>query len=176
MRTVTGLSPLVFLLPFAAMAQISAAQGVAGAVENTEQVQTGFHSPMVLNMPLPLTDHSQWGSGNWSNPVLFQQLGDYRCDGIAIAEMRMRGTADSEGALRVDVKGKFDAVKGHDKRVDMKFEFLNGDAVSATGYARKLKAPEEEVRSFDFSFTIPASAVQSEPPTTLRITFSDYDD
>lgn len=176
MRTVAGLAPLVLLLPFAAAAQISAAQGVTAPDQGTQPIQSEFHSPMVLDVPLPLTDRGQWGNGHWSDPGVFQQLHDYRCDGMAIVELRMRGTAKSDGTLKVEVKGKIDAIKGHDKRVDMKFEFLNGGSVAAAGYANKLKVPDEEVRSFSFSFSIPANAVLSEPPTRLRITLSDYDD
>src|SRR5450759_5504925 len=37
-------------------------------------------------------------------------------------------------------------------------------------------APEDKVRDFSFKFTILAAVVQSQPPTHLRVTFSDYDD
>jgi hypothetical protein len=89
--------------------------------------------------------------------------------------MQMRGELHSNGSLEVQVKGKLGAIKGHDKRVDMKFDFINGDVVGATGYSKTLQAPEEKVRDFSFTFTIPATVVQSQPPTHLRVTFSDYD-
>lgn len=46
----------------------------------------------------------------------------------------------------------------------------------ASFYSETLKAPEEKVRDFSFKFTILAAVVQSQPPTHLRVTFSDYDD
>ncbi len=42
-----------------------------GATACAEVVATkgapGFHSPMVLEVPFPLADRSQWGTGKWSN-------------------------------------------------------------------------------------------------------------
>lgn len=162
------------LLPPEASAQIQATQGVPAVQEGEAQFQTEFHSPMVLTAPFPLTDRSQWGKGNWSDPSLLRQFFDYRCDGIAISELRMRGEQLDNGSLEVQVKGKIDAIKGHDKRVNLKFDFLNGNTLAASGYSSKIKAPDEEVSSFHFRFTIPAGAVQD--GTTMRITFSDYDD
>jgi hypothetical protein len=182
---------LGFLLPSATFGEINATQGVT----NVSNGPAEFHSPMVLDAPFPLTDREQWGSGNWSEPGIFpltgrepggtgnwsdpailQQLRDYRCDGLTILQMQMRGELHSDGSLEVQVKGKIDAIKGHDKRVDMKFDFINGDVVGATGHSASLKAPEKKVRDFSFKFTIPAAVVQSQPPTHLRVTFSDYDD
>jgi hypothetical protein len=100
----------------------------------------------------------------------------FRCDGIAIAEMRMRGKLRNDGKLEVEVKGEFDSVGGHDKRVDMKYELLNGDTIVGVGYSEKLKAPEGKQKRFSFDFDIPAGQLQSQPPTRLRITCSDYDD
>lgn len=168
------LATVHILAPRFAAAEIQATQGVAPTPESPAQFQTEFHSPMVLTAPFPLTDRSQWGTGNWTDPSLFQQLFDYRCDGIAISLLRMRAELVDNGNLEIQVKGKLDAIKGHDKRVNLKFDFINGDKVAASGYSNKINAPDEEVSSFHFKFTIPASVVQD--GTVLRITFSDYDD
>jgi hypothetical protein len=150
----------------------------AGAVtqDSTAQSDTQFHSPMVLKTPFPLADRSLWGNGQWTDPEAMQQLRDFRCDGIAIAEMRMRGKLRNDGKLEVEVKGEFDSVSGHDKRVDMKYELLNGDTIVGVGHSEKLKAPEGKQKRFSFDFDIPADQLQSQPATQLRITFSDYDD
>lgn len=162
------------LLPHTAVAEIQATQGVAPTPESPAQFQTEFHSPMVLTAPFPLNDRGQWGTGNWTDPAVFQQLFDYRCDGIAISLLRMRAELVDNGNLEIQVKGKLDAIKGHDKRVNLKLDFIDGDKVAASGYSNKISAPDEEVSSFHFKLIIPASAIQD--GTLLRITFSDYDD
>jgi hypothetical protein len=167
---------LLTLFPAVALAQVSATQGVAVTHDSTAQFDTQYHSPMVITAPFPLADRTLWGSSKWTDPDVFKQLRDFRCDGVSIAEMQMRGKLQIDGNLEVRVKGEFDSVKGHDKRVDMKFELLNGDTVVGVGYSEKLKAPEGEQKRFNFDFEVPAGQLQSQPATYLRITFSDYDD
>lgn len=179
LRSAWGLATLLLgatqiLISHIANAQIQATQGVAPTPESPTQFQTEFHSPMVLTAPFPLTDRSQWGTGNWTDPSIFQQLFDYRCDGIAISLLRMRAELVDNGNLEIQVKGKLDAIKGHDKRVNLKLDFINADKVAASGYSNKINAPDEEVSSFHFKLTIPAGTIQD--GTLLRITFSDYDD
>jgi hypothetical protein len=144
--------------------------------DSTAKVDTQCHSPMVLTTPFPLADRSLWGNSGWTDPEAMQQLRDFRCDGIAITEMRMRGKLRNDGKLEVAVKGEFDSVRGHDKRVDMKYELLNGDTIVGVGYSKNLKAPEGKQKRFSFDFDIPADQLQGKPATQLRITFSDYDD
>ena len=137
---------------------------------------------MVLSAPFPLTDRAQWGAAGqskppaWSDSSIFESLQSYRCDGFVIRDMQMRGILHKDDTLEVEVKGNFDSHKGHDKRVDMMIEFLNGTTVAATAYAHKLKAPEDKVKHFGFTITIPAAAVQSDPPTHPCVTVTDYDD
>jgi hypothetical protein len=157
-----------------ALTQASGAQGVAVAQQDTAEVETQFHSPMILTATFPLADRSLWGTGKWTDPELLRPFRDFRCDGVTIEEMRMRGKLRADGRLEVDVKGEFDSVAGHDKRVDMKVELLNGDTVVGVGYSVRLKAPEGEERRFGFDFDTPAGELL--PATRLRITFSDYDD
>jgi hypothetical protein len=168
-------SLIAILLPTAVFAQVGASQGVSAAKANAPQGQTEFESPMVLTAPFPLTDRSNWSEAFWSDEkdLAFHE---YRCDGIAIHDMQMRAIAQENGVVEIDVRGHFDSLKGHDKRVDMKFEFLNADSVVATGYSDALKAPEAKTKRFGFKFTIPAVAIQSDPPTRMRITLTDSDD
>jgi len=163
------------LLPTVVFAQVGAMQGVSAAKPNAPQGQREFGAPMVLTAPFPLTDRSKWNEAFWSEEkdLAFRE---YRCDGVAIHDMQMRAIAQDNGGVKIDVKGHFDSLKGHDKRVDMKFEFLNGDSVVATGYSDGLKAPEAKTRRFAFNFTIPSAAIQSDPPTKMRITVTDSDD
>jgi len=183
---ISRLALLALTLPAAVVAQvtvnqgtsvISAAQGVPAAAPATAPLSANeFHSPMVLSLPFPLTDRTQWGTGKWSEPGALDPIQDYRCDGVALMDVSMRGALDKSGSLSIDVKGRLDNVPGHDKRVDLKIELLNGDAVAATGYAYRLKAPERKTRGFKLALSFPAAAIQSDPATRMRITVTDYDD
>jgi hypothetical protein len=166
---------IVALLPTVSSAQITASQGVAPVQGKNALIDTQYHSPMVLTIPFPPDVRGHWGNGKWTDPSILQQLRDFRCDGIAIANMQVRSTLDSN-KLMVQIKGKFDSIRGHDKRVDMKLEFLSDDAVIGVGYAEKLKAPEGEDKHFSAILNFPANHVQDRTPTHVRITFSDYDD
>ncbi len=159
-------------------ATISAAQGTSAppSAPPLEASPTKFHSPMVLTLPFPLADRSSWGNGKWSEPGLLDPVQDYRCDGVAMRDVSMRGALDPAGNLSVEVRGKFDNVPGHDKRVDVRLDLLDGDAVAATGYAYRLRAPENKARGFKFNLSLPAAAIRSDPATRMRITLTDYDD
>ncbi len=162
------------LLPAVSSAQITASQGLAPVQGNSAPIDTQFHSPMVLTIPFPPDARGLWGNGKWTDPGTFQQLRDFRCDGIAIADMQVRSQINNK--ITVEIKGKFDSIRGHDKRVDMKLEFLSGDEVIGVGYAEKLKAPEAKDKHFYAGLDFPAHQIQNRTPTQLRITFSDYDD
>jgi hypothetical protein len=154
--------------------RVSAAQGVAVVQRDTAQTDTQFYSPMILVAPFPLADRSLWGTGKWTDPEVFRPFRDFRCDGISVVEMMMRGKLQSDGKLKIEVKGGFDSLPGHDKRADMKMELLNGDTLVGVGYSNQLKAPEGKRKNFGFDFYTPAGELQ--PTTHLRITFTDYDD
>jgi hypothetical protein len=174
---VRRLIPMVAAVGLGATAsgQITSTQGVT-AISGSTKVESEFHSPMVLSLPFPLTDRTQWSSSKWSDESATEQLADYRCDGISIQDLQMRAVPLRNGMLQIQVKGNFDSYKDHDKRVDMEFELLNGDVVAATGHGDRLKAPDGERKAFHFDFTIPAAAVQSAPPTRLQITVRDHED
>ncbi len=182
MTTIPRMALFALTLPAAAGAQVAATQGSAtiSAAQGTpaplEASPTQFRSPMVLTLPFPLADRGRWGSGKWSEPGLLDPMQDYRCDGVAMRDVSMRGTLDQAGNLSVEVRGKFDNVPGRDKRVDVKLDLLDGDAVAATGYAYRLKAPENKARGFKFNLSFPAAAIRSDPATRMRITLTDYDD
>ncbi len=139
---------------------------------------------MVLTIPIPPDARNLWRNGKWTDRGNFQQLRDFRCDGIAIADMQVRRELSDKFLLfpwqtqkvLVEIKGKFDSIRGHDKRVDMKLEFLSDDEVIGVGYAEKLKAPEAKVKRFDEELDFPAQPIKDQTPTHVRITFSAYDD
>jgi hypothetical protein len=150
--------------------QVTAIQGVTAAQGSTAQ----FNSPMILTASFPLADRQLWRSAEWTDPNALSAFRDFRCDGIAIAEMQMRGKLQDDGKLKIDIKGRFDTLPGNDKLVDMKVELLNGDTLVGVGYASKLGAPEGKQKKFGFSFYTQYSDLQ--PTTHLRITFTDFDD
>jgi hypothetical protein len=170
LATTAALSPAV------GSAQMTASQGVAPVAGNSAPADAQYHSPMVVTIAFPPDARGLWGNGKWTDPGTFQQLRDFRCDGIDISDMQALSILKSNGKIMVQIKGKFDSTRGHDKRVDMKLEFLSDGAVIRVGYAEKLKAPERKEMPFNFEWGFPAGQVQDRTPTHLRITFSDYDD
>ena len=134
-------------------------------------------APMAIAAPFPLANKALWDTGQWSETSVLSDLKTHRFDGLAIAEMQMRGTLRDSGAtLSIEVRGKIDAAKGHDRLADLKLEFLDGDSVVATAGLPNIKAPEEEISKFKGQFSIPAAVVSASPATTLRITISDRAD
>jgi len=169
------------LVPTVSSAQITASQAVAPVQGNRAPIDTQFHSPLVLTIPIPPEARNLWGNGKWTDRSTFQQLRDFRCDGIAITDMQVRSKLSRRNFLSreqflVEIKGKFDSVRGHDRRVDMKLELLSDDEVIGVGYVEKLKAPEAKDKSFDEELDFPTQPINDRAPTHVRITFSDYDD
>src|SRR5450631_3579557 len=114
-------SPMVLDAPFPLTdrEQWGADQGSGGDTFNTKDLKP------VIGL---FTSNPGTGahSGNWSDSAILKELRDYRCDGLTILQMQMRGDLHRDGNLEVQVKGKIDAIKGHDKLVNMKFDFING--------------------------------------------------
>lgn len=167
---------LALLAPAVAHPQIRAMQGTVTTEAASGTDASEFHSPMVLSLPFPLADHALWKAQTWTDPNVFLALRDYRCDGITIQELQMRGTPRPGGVLAVAVRGRFKTARGQDKLVEIKVELLNGDTVAAVRRSDGLKASEGRLRSFDFDFEIPAELVHEDPATRMRVTFTDRDD
>ena len=162
--------------PLGSSAQITAAQGVSSTTQDAMSQSNGqFQSPMMLTGPFPLADRKLWGSTQWSDPDVFQQFADRRCDGIAITRMQMRGTLDKDGRLQVEVKGEFDSIASHDKQFNLEFAFLNDDEVIAVAFTPFQPAAQGTATGFQVDFWIPTNRIREEPPTRLRIRFADRD-
>ena len=132
--------------------------------------------PVAIAVPFPLADQATWGKDQWSEPAVLATLAAHGYDGLAISEMQMRGTLRDGTTLFVEVRGRIDAVKGHDKLVDLKLEFLKGNAVVATAVLPDIKAPEEKVSKFKGTFSLPVAALSANPATTMRVTITDRND
>lgn len=162
-----------FAMP-AAPAEISGVQGpgaVAPAADDSAQAHY-FYSPMILTAPFPLADRKQWGAPAWSNKDIMDPLSYYRCDNVAISDLQMRGDLLPNGDLHVLVKGKLENRYGHDRRVTLKFELLNGDAVVSTNETTPLKANDDDKTRYKYDFNVPASSIVAVPATRMRITVS----
>ena len=170
------LSSIACLFPMASNAQITATQGVSTRQDTTPLSDTLFQTAMVLTGPFPLANRSLWGSSRWTDPDIFQQFADYRCDGIAITKMQMRGTLRKDRRLQIHVKGELESVAPHDKRVNMYFALLNDDEVIAIEFTKIQEAPAGAVKSFQVEFDMPTDRIREQPPTRLRISFHDHDD
>jgi hypothetical protein len=170
------LSSIACLFHMTSRAQITATQGVSTRFDTTPLSDTLFRTAMVLTGPFPLADRTLWGRSQWTDPDIFQQFADYRCDGIAITGMQMRGTLLENGRLQVQVKGEFDSVASHDKKAHMYFVLLNDGEVIAVEISQLLPAPAGTTKAFQVDFELPTDRIRDEPPTYLRISFFDHDD
>jgi hypothetical protein len=158
----------------AAQAQISGIQGagaMAPAADDSANVHY-YYSPMILTAPFPLTDRKQWGTPAWSNNDIMDPLSYYRCDNVAISDMQMRGDLLPSGDLHVLIRGKLENRYGHDRRVTLKFELLNGDSVISTNETAPLKANDDSKTRFKYDFAVPANSIGAAPATRMRVTVS----
>lgn len=174
MSRLTGLFlAAAFAIP-ALPAQISGIQGpgaVAPAADDSGEVHY-FYSPMILTAPFPLADRKLWGNPAWSNKDLMDPISRYRCDNVAISDLQMRGDSLPNGDLHVLIKGKLENRYGHDRRITLKFELLNGDSVVSTNETPPLKANDDDKTRYKYDFNVPASAIVDAPATRMRITVS----
>ena len=173
-RLMTGLLlATVFAIP-AAQAEISGVQSpgaVAPAADDSSNVHY-YYSSMILSAPFPLADRKQWGAPAWSNKDIMDPLSNYRCDNVAISDMQMRGDLLLNGDLHVLVRGKLENRYGHDRRVTLKFELLNGDSVVSSNESAPLKANDDDKTHYKYDFAVPAGSIVAAPATRMRITVS----
>ena len=75
------------------MILLFAATSGAGAQLSARQADpdpTQFHSPMIIEMPLPTADRARWGKGEFRSKDIVA-LKKYVCDGIFIQGLRGNG-------------------------------------------------------------------------------------
>jgi hypothetical protein len=165
---------------------------------DSRQDPTVFHSPMVLETVFAASDRSLWektdnkyGGRYWFTVPEYHELGKYTCDGISLTDPTDRSKRTYEGqwdnslfmSVRTLSDGNVDLgirVKvtnpknNHDKLVDLFFEIMKGDDVSASALMKQLRI-EEKSYGDDGKLTmvLPASTVLS--ATKLRITMTTRD-
>jgi len=134
-----------------------------------------FKSPMVLDTVFLPTDRSLW-TKEWFTTAEYQKLRRFRCELISIVGLEMSakeiGTNKFELKVRVNL---FNPDGGHDKRVRLLFEVLDGDKVAAQFSMPETKVKEAAVVSKTFPTQLPTALLTTEPPATLRLTITTVD-
>ncbi|HSP15336.1 MAG TPA: hypothetical protein VLV78_11340 [Thermoanaerobaculia bacterium] len=127
-----------------------------------------FRSPMILEVPLPVSDPATWtGSRIRSMEVLSR----YKCDGVSLSLLGFTADSPSHGNIRITLDAKVDAELGHDKIVSMTAQAFDGDEeIGSRGAVNGLKV-EEGANSFArwSLLVIPESTLREHPKTRVRI-------
>ena len=146
-----------------AMAQTTASQGrpEAGPADDVKS----FESPMILEMPLePLASllEKKW--------VTIDDVPRYRCEGVSLQMVRVRGRRQKSGAIGLDVKTETYTVPGKDKYADLLFELvLDGESI-ASELIKDVNAEEDTTRHVSSYLEVPVGKTEVRDKPVLRIT------
>ena len=116
--------------------------------------QTEFHSPMILELAFPPADvdpsvkETGWLTGK-------EPLSKYRCDNVAITNLRSKLTEIEGKKAKIDVELFLHNRIGHDKAVTITFELLNGDQVVGTSVLSVKEVKETDTAQRALILTLP---------------------
>jgi hypothetical protein len=151
-----------------ALAQTTASQGQPEPGP-ADDVKT-FESPMILEIPLePLA--SLLGK-TW---VTIEDVPRYRCEGVSLQKVRVRGTRQKSGAIGLNVKTETYTVPGKDKFADLQFELLLDGESIASELIKEVNAEEGTKRHVSSYLEVPVgkSEVQDKPVLRITVTVTD---
>ncbi|MCB1058516.1 MAG: hypothetical protein KDD11_23680 [Acidobacteria bacterium] len=166
-----GLAIAVIALALApsSLAQVTARQG-----EPTQREQTEFHSPMVLEVPLPDLTRLSLGQGM----LISRELGRFVCDdanlnGSLWVDLR-KPRRGEEGKAVLEFRGSVHVRESYDRLVDLTFRVKGSEEVLGEGVVRKLDVEEERTRPFTARVAVSEEGLRrslaSEPGPTVEIT------
>jgi hypothetical protein len=148
------------------IAQVTAHQGTQDPNE--------FHSPMIVEIPLPDLTHLSPGQSR----IVSTELSKYVCDdtnlnGILRVEVKKPGRAEA-GKMVLEFGDTVHVRKSHDRLVDITFAVKSGDTVLGKGSMPTRSIEEKDTRPFTVRVATDESAVRqaftSPPGPTLEIT------
>jgi hypothetical protein len=185
-----ALLTIVSLLHGLAFAQ-TARQGEATGT--TPQGYRDFHTPMVLETVFLPADRSLWnkpdgftngirGPGAVSKRDGWFTSGEYvllrlsRCEKVAIGALEMKAREFPKDKADIAVKvSLFNPDQGHDKKVILHFEVMNGDEIVGSFDLPVSKVKEGAMVTKTINTTLPLEALKTDPMTKLRITMQNWD-
>src|SRR5262245_38955646 len=75
----------VGVIAFVALATLGTSAWAQSAVQgDEEEIQTDFHSPMVVNTVLAAADKNYWHTKDWFSVQEYKDLGKFTCDGVSL--------------------------------------------------------------------------------------------
>jgi len=162
---------IVYVLCFAAFsgwanAQVSARQG--------EQEKVRFESPMILDLPLVVTDPQLWGKGQLrsKNDVALRK---YSCDGVSFVDFATSAKRQRNGNVKITFDFVLRTESGVDKLASVRIAIMDGDQEVAAGARNDIDAEEGKRASGQTSILVREATLIAEPPRTLRITLKVVD-
>ena len=138
-----------------------------------------FHSPMVLEVPLLLTDYTRWND-KWTTEAEFANLRLNHCDGIFVERLKLRAVRATPDLIRFRASVKLrNPNDNHDKAVYLTFDVLSeGESIGglrraadATHNWRRdggINVEESDSATREFVGDVPSQRII--PTSTLRIT------
>jgi len=158
---------VIFLCGFVATAQTTARQGE----------QTNFQSPVILETTFPLADRSIWNTdkGKFFMPKEWVKLSRYRCEGVSILELTVSVSPLDGERITVTFRAVLSNRHGHDKRVFLMFEILNGEDAAVSRSMAPVDVPEDNTKVGLLAIPIAVKALKTDPETRLRITVRTQD-
>lgn len=102
-----------------------------------------FRSPMVLEVPMVLSDPSRW-TDTWTTETEYAELRSFHCEGVFIERLKMRARRVGDlNRLEVRVSVKIRNPNGnHDKQVFLGLELQN-DGKQVGAFRRVLSTTEQ---------------------------------
>lgn len=160
-RTLSG------LLALALWSSVAAAQTTARQGE-----QTSFQSPMILETTFPLADRHTWSTDKKKPfmPKEWAALSRYQCEGVSLPELTVNVSLLDDEQITVNFRAVLSNRRGHDKRVSLMFEILNGADVAVSRSMAPVDVPEGYTKVGLVPIPIAVKALKTDPETRLRIT------
>jgi hypothetical protein len=160
------------LLLLVGLAWAPTADSQVVARQGTPEV-TEFHSPMILELPLPALVGLPIGSGK----TLGAKLQSYSCEGVSVPVLLLnvsKRKPKQDPTLTIDVSGVLRVPPSHDRLVDLTFSILSNGKSLATAQIKRRDAEEDRDTSFRTSLLVNEQALRSaftlDPPPTLQLT------
>jgi hypothetical protein len=170
-RLATTLALSLATLASAAQAQV-ARQGATVRQGSPDPAHV-FHSPMIIEVPLPDISHISPGQGL----TISSDLSQYICDDTSLGKLTVevkKPRRTETGKQILEFPGTVHVAKSRDRLVDVSMAVKQGNLVLATASATNLDVEEEATGSFRIRLAIDEltlhQALASDQHPTLEIT------
>ncbi|HKO57422.1 MAG TPA: hypothetical protein VJ276_16220 [Thermoanaerobaculia bacterium] len=165
LRVTAAFTTLLVLLSPPAVAQATARQGEPSQDISDRQE---FQSPMVIELPLHVTDPETWGAG-WVRAE--DHVDRFICDGVYLKDFVV--SADRRRGAKLRLRYRLvlaNARGGIDKLVDVKLELFRGAEVLQGLVLKDVDVEEGRVVTKDMEGEFSQATITAEPRLQIRIT------